>query len=115
VGWAVELGEGQFVGRAALSRIPERGARRRLIGLVMRDNAVARHGYQVRVPGKGLGVVTIGTASPTLNEKIAMAYLPTPAAGVGSEVEVLVRGRPYRAEQAKLPFYRRARSGEAHR
>ena len=43
------------------------------------------------------------------NEKIAMAYLPTPAARVGSEVEVLVRGRPYRAEQVKLPFYRRAR------
>ena len=109
MGWAVKLEKGEFVGRAALSRIRERGARRRLVGLVMRDNAVARHGYQVRVPGNGSGVVTSGTASPTLNEKIAMAYLPTPAARVGSEVEVLVRGRPYRAEQVKLPFYRRAR------
>jgi aminomethyltransferase len=53
-------------------------------------------------------VVTSGTASPTLNEKIAMAYLPTPAATVGGEVQVLVRERPYVAEQVKLPFYRRA-------
>ncbi len=109
MGWAVKLEKGEFVGRAALSRIRERGARHRLVGLVMRDNAVARHGYQVRVADGESGVVTSGTASPTLSEKIAMAYLPTPAAKVGSEVEVLVRGRPYRAEQVKLPFYRRAR------
>ena len=75
----------------------------------MRENAVARHGYQVRVADHGTGVVTSGTASPTLNEKIAMAYLPAQAATVGGEVEVLVRDRPYRAEQVKLPFYRRPR------
>jgi aminomethyltransferase len=108
MGWAVKLEKGEFVGRAALARIRERGARRRLVGLIMRDNAVARHGYQVRVPGGGTGVVTSGTASPTLNEKIAMAYLPAQAATIGGEVEVLVRDRPYRAEQVKLPFYRRA-------
>ena len=55
-------------------------------------------------------MVTSGTASPTLNEKIAMAYLPTDAAAVGGEVEVVVRDRPYRAEQVKLPFYRRPRA-----
>ena len=36
-----------------------------------------------------------------------MAYLPVEAAGIGREVEVVVRERPYRAEQVKLPFYRR--------
>jgi len=107
MGWTVKLGKGDFVGRAALSRIRERGARRRLVGLVMRENAVARHGYQVRIPGDGAGVVTSGTASPTLNERIAMAYVPAQAATIGGEVEVLVRDRPYRAEQVKLPFYRR--------
>ncbi len=109
MGWAVKLEKGEFVGRAALSRIRERGAKRRLVGLVMRENAVARHGYEVRVADYGTGVVTSGTASPTLNEKIAMAYLPAQAATVGGEVEVLVRDRRYRAEQVKLPFYRRPR------
>jgi hypothetical protein len=28
---------------------------------------------------------------------------------VGDEVEVVVRDRPYRAEQVKLPFYKRPR------
>ena len=112
MGWAVKLAKGEFVGRSALSRIRERGARRRLVGLVMRDNAVARHGYPVRVEGGKTGVVTSGTASPTLNQKIAMAYLPADAAEIGAEVEVVVRDRPYRAEQVKLPFYRRPRLGE---
>jgi aminomethyltransferase len=47
--------------------------------------------------------------SPTLGEKIAMAYVPVAAAGPGTEVEVVVRERPYRAEQVKLPFYKRPR------
>ena len=110
MGWAVKLEKGEFVGRSALSRIRERGARRRLVGLVMRESAVARHGYPVRSGGDKTGVVTSGTASPTLNEKIAMAYLPAEAAAIGEEVEVVVRDRPYRAEQVKLPFYRRPRA-----
>lgn len=109
MGWAVKLEKGEFVGRAALSRIRERGTRRRLVGLVMRENAVARHGYAVRTGGEATGIVTSGTASPTLDEKIAMAYVPTEAAAIGGEVEVVVRDRPYRAEQVKLPFYRRPR------
>jgi glycine cleavage system aminomethyltransferase T len=38
-----------------------------------------------------------------------MAYLPTADAVVGGQVEVVVRDRPYRAEQVKLPFYKRPR------
>jgi aminomethyltransferase len=76
---------------------------------MMRDNAIARHGYPVLVAGDDVGVITSGTASPTLDKPIAMAYVPAPAAAVGEEVEVVVRDRPYRAEQVKLPFYKRPR------
>jgi glycine cleavage system aminomethyltransferase T len=38
-----------------------------------------------------------------------MAYVPVAAAGVGNELQVVVRERPYRAEQVKLPFYKRPR------
>ena len=38
-----------------------------------------------------------------------MAFVPADMAGVGNAFEVVVRDRPYRAEQVKLPFYRRAR------
>ena len=54
-------------------------------------------------------MVTSGTASATLGEKIAMAYLPAGEAAIGAGAEVVVRERPYRAEQVSLPFYRRPR------
>jgi aminomethyltransferase len=109
LGRVVKLDKGEFVGRAALAAVQQSGPRRKLVGLVMRDGAVARHGYPVLVDGREAGVVTSGTASPTLDEKIAMAYLPASSAAPGGEVEVVVRERPYRAEQVKLPFYKRPR------
>jgi aminomethyltransferase len=107
LGRVVKLDKGEFVGRAALASVQQSGPARKLVGLVMRDNAIARHGYPVRVDGTDAGMVTSGTASPTLGEPIAMAYLPVEAAAVGRELEVVVRERPYRAEQVKLPFYKR--------
>jgi aminomethyltransferase len=107
LGRVVKLDKGEFVGRAALASVQQSGPAHKLVGLVMRANAIARHGYPVRVDGTDAGLVTSGTASPTLGEPIAMAYLPVGAAGIGREVEVVVRERPYRAEQVKLPFYKR--------
>jgi aminomethyltransferase len=109
LGRVVKLDKGEFVGRAALAQIQQTGPRRKLVGLVMRDNAIPRAGYAVRVDGEEVGRVTSGTASPTLGQKIAMAYLPAARAEVGLEVEVVVRERPYLAEQVKLPFYKRPR------
>jgi aminomethyltransferase len=109
LGRVVKLDKGEFVGRSALSAVQQTGPRHRLVGLVMRENAIPRHGYPVLVDDREVGVVTSGTASPTLGEKIAMAYLPAELAGIGREVSVVVRERPFRAEQVKLPFYRRAR------
>jgi aminomethyltransferase len=108
MGRVVKLEKGDFVGREALAEVERDGPRRRLVGLVMRDNAIARHGYPVTA-GDAAGVVTSGSPSPTLDERIAMAYLPAAAAAVGAEVQVEVRDHSYRAEQVKLPFYRRPR------
>ena len=62
---------------------------------------------------QAVGHVTSGTLSPTLGTKIAMAMVPAPLAGVGNAFEVVVRDRPYRAEQVKLPFYKRQRDERA--
>jgi aminomethyltransferase len=107
LGRVVKLDKGEFMGRGALAAVQQAGPARKLVGLVMRDNAIARHGYPVLVEGQEAGMVTSGTASPTLGEPIAMAYVPASAAAVGSQVEVVVRERPHPAEQVKLPFYKR--------
>jgi aminomethyltransferase len=109
LGRVVKLEKGEFVGRAALKAVEESGPRRKLIGLQMVDNAIPRAGYEVRVGSEPVGRVTSGTLSPTLGTKIAMALVPASHAGIGNEFEVVVRERPQRAEQVKLPFYRRPR------
>jgi aminomethyltransferase len=109
LGRVVKLEKGEFIGRAALQAIQQTGPRRKLIGLQMLDNAIPRHGYEVRAEGSAVGRVTSGTLSPTLGTKIAMAMVDAAHAGVGNRFEVVVRDRPYAAEQVKLPFYRRQR------
>ena len=109
LGRVVKLDKGDFVGRAALADVQQQGPRRKLIGLQMVDNAIPRSGYEVRADGVPVGHVTSGTLSPTLGSKIAMALVDPASAGTGNAFEVVVRERPYRAEQVKLPFYRRQR------
>ena len=113
LGRVVKLEKGEFVGRGALAAVQQTGPRRKLVGLVMRDEAIARHEYPVLVDGSEAGVVTSGTLSPTLGERIAMAYLPAADAALGAMVEVLIRDRRHPAEQVKLPFYRRPKPDAA--
>jgi aminomethyltransferase len=109
LGRVVKLEKGEFIGRSALQAVQQAGPARKLIGLQMIDNAIPRAGYEVRAAGEGIGRVTSGTLSPTLGTKIAMALVPAHLAGSSADFEVVVRDRAYRAEQVKLPFYRRAR------
>ena len=109
LGRIVKLEKGEFVGRDALASVEAAGPERKLIGLQMVDNAIPRSGYEVRAEGLEVGRVTSGTLSPTLGTKIAMAKVAADAAGIGNAFEVVVRERPYGAEQVKLPFYRRPR------
>ena len=113
LGRVVKMEKGEFIGRSALGAVQQTGPRRRLVGLVMRDEAIARHGYPVRLAGEEVGMVTSGSLSPTLGERIAMAYVPAADAVIGAEVEVVVRERPHPAEQVKLPFYRRPKPDAA--
>ena len=109
LGRVVKLEKGEFVGRAELQAVQQKGPERKLIGLRMIDNAIPRAGYEVRSGASAVGHVTSGTLSPTLGTKIAMAMVPAELDALGSEFEVVVRDRPFRAEQVKLPFYRRPR------
>ena len=109
LGRVVKLDKGDFVGRAALQAVQQAGPARKLVGLRMVDNAIPRHGYAVQRDGETVGHVTSGTLSPTLGDKIAMALVPAALAEVGAAFDVVVRERPQRAEQVKLPFYRRPR------
>ncbi len=107
LGRVVKLDKGEFVGRAALAAVQQVARGRRLVGLIMRDKAIARHGYPVQVAVRRSARSPAAPPRRPSGEPIAMAYLPAGAAAVGGELEVVVRDRPHPAEQVKLPFYRR--------
>ncbi len=106
LGWVVKLEKGDFIGREALQRIKVEGVRRKLVGLEMVGRGIARQGYPVAsVEGETLGEVTSGMPAPTLGKNLALALVRTDLAKIGTELDVLIRGKPVRAVVVKTPFY----------
>ncbi len=105
LGWVVKPAKGDFIGRAAIERVRAAGPRRKLVGLEMADRAVARHGYPVVKDGRAVGVVTSGSYGPSVDRSIAMAYVESALAAVGTELGVDVRGQARPAHVVKTPFH----------
>lgn len=105
LGWVVKPKKGDFLGREALVACSSQGVKRKWVGFKMEGRGIPRHGYPVRVDGKDVGVVTSGTHSPSLNEPIGTAYVPSELAGVGSRFAVIIRDKAVPAVVVKTPFY----------
>ena len=101
--WTVVLDEGRdFIGRGVLEAQAASGAPRQLVGLVMDEKGVLRHGQKV-LTANGDGEILSGTFSPTLGKAIAFARVP---AGDPGAVRVDIRGREVPVRVVKFPFVR---------
>jgi aminomethyltransferase len=106
--WTVDLvTERDFVGRAALSAHGQRAA---FVGLILHKDASGKpagilRAHQKVLTPQGDGEITSGTFSPTLQESIAFARVPT-GLGPGDTVQVVIRDKALPASVVKLPFAR---------
>jgi aminomethyltransferase len=107
LGWVVRLSKETFIGREALVKQKERGLTRQLAGFTLIDRGIARQGYTLLHDSETAGIVTSGTMSPTLGKAIGLGYVAVKYAGIGTSLNVDVRGRPVAAEVVQLPFYKR--------
>ena len=105
LGWVVKPAKGDFLGKAAIERVRADGPRRRLVGIEMADRSIARHGYAVLANGRRVGEVTSGSYGPSVDKSIAMAYLETELAAVGTAVDVEIRSHARSARVVKTPFH----------
>lgn len=106
LGWITKFAEGKdFIDRGVMERMKAEGLKRKLVGLKMVERGIPRHGYALAAPdGTPIGHVTSGTMSPCLKVGIALGYVETAWAKPGTEIAVVIREKPVKAEVVKIPF-----------
>lgn len=77
---------------------------RKRVGLIV-EGAPAREGAEILdMSGSPVGVVTSGGFAPSLGKAIALGFVPPDHTGIGTKLQVLVRGRAQAAEVVPTPF-----------
>ena len=108
IAWSIQKrrrSEGGFPGEARIKRELAEGPARRRVGLRPDGRAPAREGTAILAPsGERIGTVTSGGFGPSVNAPIAMGYVESRYTAPGSQVSLMVRGKPLGASVVPLPF-----------
>ncbi len=106
--WAIgrrRRAEGGFPGAETILRQLAEGPPCRRVGLRPEGRAPARaHTPITDTAGADIGVVTSGGYGPTVEGPVAMGYVAAAHGEAGTEVRLVVRGRPLPARVVALPF-----------
>lgn len=97
--------EGGFPGAERIQRELKEGPQRLRVGLLPEGRAPAREGAEIQsADGKTIGVVTSGGFGPSVGAPIAMGYVDAAHSKTGTNVNLIVRGKPLPAVVADMPF-----------
>jgi aminomethyltransferase len=97
--------EGGFPGADRIRRELAEGVARRRVGILPEGKAPAREGTEIAdAEGRVIGTVTSGGFGPSIGGPVAMGYVETPFAEVGTAVQLMVRGKALPARIAPMPF-----------
>jgi glycine cleavage system aminomethyltransferase T/glycine/D-amino acid oxidase-like deaminating enzyme len=106
IGFVVKFDKGPFTGREALLERRQADPARKLSCLTLDEPGVTVMGKEpILVQGEVAGYVTSASIGQTVACGIAYGYLPTPAAVVGSPVEIEYFGDRLKATVAAEPLY----------
>ena len=97
-----------FIGKAALRRIKDKGVSRKQIGLIIDGAPLAGPNttfWEINSGGDTIGKVTSAVYSPRLEQNIALAMVSVDHANIGAMVEVVTNSGPVRATICERPFY----------
>lgn len=107
LGWITKLNKGvDFPSIEKFKKQKAEGVKRKLVGFLVDDRRVPRHGYALEsARGAAIGVVTSGTHAPSLDKPIGMGYVKTKYAEPGTKIMVVVAGgKKLAAVVTKVPF-----------
>jgi aminomethyltransferase len=104
----VDLTKANFIGRDSLLNMKRNDPSEKLVPFRMKDKGPPpRPHYAVFENSERIGEVTSGTLSPSLHWGIGMAYVSTPCAKIGAEIDIEIRGQRFPATIEKKPFYKK--------
>jgi aminomethyltransferase len=96
---------GGFLGAEVILRQLREGTARKRVGVQPEGRAPARDGTEILdSTGAQIGRITSGGFGPSVDRPIAMGYVATAHAAIGSAVSLMVRGTPRPASIVPLPF-----------
>jgi aminomethyltransferase len=107
LGWITKFTK-EFTHAKMLREQKEKGVVRKLVGFEMIDRGIPRNGYEILdASGNGIGRVTSGTHSPSLQKGIGMGYVRTEYSQPGSEILIRIRDKSLTARVVKPPFIKK--------
>jgi aminomethyltransferase len=74
------------------------------VGICPDGKAPAREGTDIFKDGTKVGQVTSGGFGPTFGGPVSMGYVRADLADIGTEIDLLIRGKNYPAKIVKMPF-----------
>lgn len=100
----VDFDKGEFIGREALLNLKMAGIKQRLVGFILKEKGIPRHGYKIVNQDQEIGYVTSGTISPSTQQAVGMGYVKAEYAKAGTMIEIEIRSRRVPAEIVKGRF-----------
>jgi len=100
----VDFDKGEFLGREVLLKQKQEGIDRKLVGFVLKDRGISRHGYAITNGEKIIGHVTSGTISPSTGKSIGLGYVASEYAKVGKTIFIQIRQQQVPAQIIKGRF-----------
>ena len=101
--------EGGFNGWDRIKKLIENGCENKRVGILPEGRVIARENTKIfSENGEEIGLITSGTFGPSVNAPVAMGYISTKYAGVGTKIQLEVRGKKYGGKVSELPFFKKS-------
>ena len=110
--WAIakkRKDDGGFNGWDKIKSLLINGSEKIRIGIKPEGKIIARENTKIfSINDKEIGLVTSGTFGPSVNAPVAMGYVKSEFAKVGTSIRLEVRGKKYEGKVSELPFYKKS-------
>ena len=100
---------GGFNGWNKIKNLLTNGSEKIRIGIKPEGKVIARENTKIfSTDDNEIGLVTSGTFGPSVNAPVAMGYVKSNYAKVGTLIKLEIRGKKYGGKVSELPFYKKS-------